>query len=107
MWAKLWLPMGTGMQLGATETPPLPPPPPPMAEAWGGKGLEGEGVPTCGGLAGTAGLGLTSGGTTSDMSTDRERGRIKICSQSRPEEPSEASPHLLISFTRSTSKAVK
>lgn len=33
-----------------------------------GKGLEGDGAPTLGGLAGTAGLGLTSGGTMSDMS---------------------------------------
>lgn len=45
-------------------------PPPPTPRPWGGKGLEGEGAPTFGGLAGTAGLGLTSGGTMSDMSAN-------------------------------------
>lgn len=39
-----------------------------MPGPWVGKGLEGDGAPTLGGLAGTAGLGLTSGGTMSDMS---------------------------------------
>lgn len=59
--------MGTGMPLGGRgETPPAPPMPGP----WVGNGLEGEGAPTLGGLAGTAGLGLTSGGTTSDMSAE-------------------------------------
>ncbi len=53
---------------GGAETPP----PPPMPGTWGGKELEGEGAPTFGGLAGTAGLGLTSGGTTSDMSTEEK-----------------------------------
>lgn len=59
--------MGTGMALGGgAGTPPTPPMPGPC----GGKGLEGEGAPTLGGLAGTAGLGLTSGGTMSDMSVE-------------------------------------
>lgn len=57
--------MGTGMLLGGRDETPLPPPPVPGP--WGGKGEEGEGAPTFGGLAGTAGLGLTSGGTMSDM----------------------------------------
>lgn len=52
-------------------------PPPPTPGPWGGKGLEGEGTPTFGGLAGTAGLGLTSGGTTSDMSEKKEEDRNK------------------------------
>lgn len=71
--------MGTGMALGGgAEVLLSPPTPPPMPGPWGGKGLEGEGPPTFGGLAGTAGLGLTSGGTTSDMSTgEKKERRIK------------------------------
>lgn len=66
--------MGTGMLLGGRDETLLPPPPVPGP--WGGKGVEGEGTPTFGGLAGTAGLGLTSGGTMSDMSTgEMRRGR--------------------------------
>lgn len=59
------------MALGGSETPP----PPPMPGPWGGKGLEGEGAPTFGGLAGTTGLGLTSGGTMSDMSAEEKERR--------------------------------
>lgn len=51
-------------------------PPPPTPRPGGGKGLEGEGAPTFGGLAGTAGLGLTSGGTMSDMSTKMETAEV-------------------------------
>ena len=52
--------------------------PPPVPGACGGNGLEGDGTPTFGGLAGTAGLGLTSGGTTSDMSVTGKEWSIKI-----------------------------
>jgi len=58
--------MATGMALGGRDEAPPPPKP------WGGKGLEGEGAPTFGGLVGTAGLGLTSGGTWSDMSAEEK-----------------------------------
>lgn len=66
--------MGTGMPLGGSDETP---PPPPMPGPWVGKGLEGEGAPTLGGLAGTAGLGLTSGGTTSDMSAEGQENKNK------------------------------
>lgn len=72
-WFRPWPPMGTGMALGGgAEVPP-----PPKPGAWGGKELEGEGMPTFGGLAGTAGLGLTSGGTMSDMSVEENMDRGK------------------------------
>ena len=58
--------LGGGAGAGAGAEPPIPGP-------WGGKGLDGEGAPTWGGLAGTAGLGFTSGGTMSDMSIGERR----------------------------------
>lgn len=67
--------MGTGIPLGGRgEAPPTAPMPGPC----GGKGLEGEGAPTFGGLAGTAGLGLTSGGTMSDMSAGEQKSTNEI-----------------------------
>lgn len=87
--------MGTGMPLGGRGGALLPPP---MPGPWVGKGLEGEGAPTLGGLAGTAGLGLTSGGTTSDMSVDKSKDKNKTSrkkkagTRSRTEESSETFP---------------
>lgn len=79
-WLGPWLPMGTGMPLAEGADMPPPPTPSPC----GGKGLEGEGAPTFGGLAGTAGLGLTSGGTMSDMSIKREGRKLTKLLRSRP-----------------------
>lgn len=84
--------MGTGMPLGGRNEAP---PPTPTPRPWVGKGLEGEGAPTFGGLAGTAGLGLTSGGTMSDISAEGQESKNKTKNvgtsiASRTVEPSQA-----------------